>query len=174
MKPRLTIITALLLAAAGIAAAQDRRDGERQPRPPMPPVPPVLAMFDGDRNGELSEKEIDAASDVLAKLDRNGDGKITREEMRPPRGEGDRPPRDNEPKGPPPNGRQVPPLIAALDSNKDGRISAAEMNDAPEALKKLDGNGDGELTPDEFGAPRPPRQHPDGPPPAQDGGPGVE
>jgi hypothetical protein len=169
MKPRAITITALLLAAAGIAGAQNRRDGDRPQRPPMPPIPPILAFFDSNRDGEISEDEIDAASDKLAELDRNDDGKITRDEIRPPRGEGDRPPRDGEPKGPPPNGRQVPPLIGALDADKDGKISAEEMENAPEALKELDKNGDGELTPDEFGPPRPPRFHPDGPPPGEEG-----
>lgn len=171
MKPKAITITALLLAAAGVACAQNRRDGERPQRPPMPPIPPILAFFDTDRDGEISEDEIDAASDKLAELDRNEDGRITREEMKPPRGEGDRPPRDGEPKGPPPHGRQVPPLIGALDADKDGKISTGEMENAPEALKELDGNGDGELTPDEFGPPPPPpRFRPDGPPPGEEGG----
>jgi hypothetical protein len=167
MKPKTTLITAMLLAATGIAGAQNRRDGER---PPMPPVPPILAIFDTDRDGEISEEEIDAAADKLAELDRNDDGRITRDEMRPPRGEGDRPPRNDEPRNPPPGGRPVPPLIGALDADQDGIISTDEMENAPEALKELDANGDGELTPEEYGPPRPPRFHPDGPPPGDEGG----
>ncbi len=46
------------------------------------------------------------------------------------------------------------PIIAALDLNKDGVIEAEEIAKASESLKKLDKNGDGKLTPDEF---RPPR-----------------
>ncbi|QDT58907.1 transaldolase/EF-hand domain-containing protein [Stieleria bergensis] len=35
------------------------------------------------------------------------------------------------------------PIIAALDTNKDGRLSRDEISNAPAALKKLDKNGDG-------------------------------
>src|ERR1051326_9162468 len=45
-------------------------------------------------------------------------------------------------------------MIGALDANHDGVIDADEIANAVEALKKLDKNGDGKLTPDEFlGAP---------------------
>jgi hypothetical protein len=45
-------------------------------------------------------------------------------------------------------------LIGALDANHDGVIDADEIANAVEVLKKLDKNGDGKLTPDEFlGAP---------------------
>lgn len=40
------------------------------------------------------------------------------------------------------------PLSMALDAN--GEISAEEMDNAAAALKKLDQNGDGKLTPDEL------------------------
>ena len=57
------------------------------------------------------------------------------------------------PDGPP--HRPPPPLIMALDLNKDGVISADEIAKAAESLKKLDKNGDGQLTPDELRPPRP-------------------
>ena len=41
------------------------------------------------------------------------------------------------------------PVLAALDTNKDGVISAEEIANAPAALKKLDKNGDGKITEDE-------------------------
>jgi hypothetical protein len=50
--------------------------------------------------------------------------------------------------------RPVMPIIAALDLNKDGTIDAEEIAKASEALKKLDKNGDGKLTPDEYLPPR--------------------
>lgn len=51
---------------------------------------------------------------------------------------------------------EPPPLIAALDANKDRVIDADEIANAAEALKALDKNGDGKLTVEEFAPPRPP------------------
>jgi len=51
--------------------------------------------------------------------------------------------------------RQPPPIIGALDANQDGEIDATEIANASAALKKLDKNGDGKLTPDEFMGARP-------------------
>jgi len=62
-------------------------------------------------------------------------------------------PQGGPPMGPPPGQRPPPPVIAALDTNKDGVISASEIANASDALKSLDKNGDGQLTQDEL---RPP------------------
>ena len=66
----------------------------------------------------------------------------------------DLPPRD----GPPGEHerRPPPPIIAALDTNHDGILSAEEIANASASLLKLDKNGDGQLTPDELRPPRPP------------------
>ncbi len=69
-----------------------------------------------------------------------------------------RPPkREREPREKPP----LPPLPLqhALDADRDGIISAAEIEKAPDALRSLDKNKDGKLTPNEFLPPLP-----DGPP----------
>jgi hypothetical protein len=52
---------------------------------------------------------------------------------------------------------QVPFVVATLDSNHDGIIDAAEINNAREALKGLDKNADGKLTAAELRRPRPTR-----------------
>jgi hypothetical protein len=76
------------------------------------------------------------------------------------------PPAERPQRGP----RMVPPVIAALDTNKDGSLSAEEITNAPAALKSLDKNADGQLTAEEI-QPRPARagkggaERPDGPPP---------
>jgi hypothetical protein len=49
----------------------------------------------------------------------------------------------------------VPPIIAALDANQDGKIDASEITNASAALRTLDKNNDGELTMDEIHGPRP-------------------
>ena len=69
---------------------------------------------------------------------------------------------DEKKDGPPPGGpggpgnRPMPPLIVALDANKDGEIDATEIANASAALKSLDKNGDGKLTADEIRPPRGP------------------
>jgi hypothetical protein len=63
-----------------------------------------------------------------------------------------------EPGGPPqggqggPGGRAqgVPPVMEALDLNKDGRLDRDELGKAAESLKKLDANGDGTIGPEEY------------------------
>jgi len=59
--------------------------------------------------------------------------------------------------GPGMGGHRPPPspVIMALDANHDGIIDAAEIANAPAALKTLDKNGDGKLTPDELRPQRP-------------------
>ena len=92
--------------------------------------------------------------------------------------------------GPPMRGQRPPPpaIVGALDANHDGVIDATEIANASAALKSLDKNGDGKLTPDEFMGPRPQRpggqgrgpggnfggdgnNMPPGPPPGDAGGP---
>ena len=92
------------------------------------------------------------------------------------RPEGQRPPgRDGGPGGPG-GPRMLSPIMEALDLNKDGTIDADELAKASESLKKLDKNGDGKITPEEY---RP--QRPGGPGgegrrggPGGQGGPGGE
>lgn len=87
-----------------------------------------------------------------------GPGRSGPEHRGPEReGRGDDGPRGDRrgpPEGHPPGGN---PLMEALDPNHDHVISAEEIQAAATALLKLDKNGDGELSEDEF--------RPDGPPP---------
>lgn len=63
------------------------------------------------------------------------------------------------------------PVLETFDTDRDGEVSAAEMENAGAALAALDSNGDGVLSADEL--PRPPRRGPHehgrpGPPPRHD------
>lgn len=67
--------------------------GQRGNRPP----PPLIAALDANHDGVIDADEIANASKALKTLDKNGDGKLTQEELRPPRPEG-----GQGPDGPPP------------------------------------------------------------------------
>jgi len=101
-------------------------------------VNPVLAALDADNDGTISESEMTNSSSALKKLDRNGDGNLTPDELLP----------DQE-------SVQAAIIFMRLDSNGDGRISKAERaaeNAGPlrEVLESADGNHDGVTTEDEL------------------------
>lgn len=172
-------LTALLLgASAGLAAAQsDSGPGPGPGGPPggrghRPPPLPIMISLDTNHDGVLDANEIANASAALLTQDKNGDGKLTREEYMPAPPNGKAPPA-----GQNGNRRQhpMPPIVAALDANHDGVIDADEIANASAALKTMDKNGDGKLTQEEL---RPAHQGPppggdfDGPPPMDDAPPG--
>jgi Ca2+-binding EF-hand superfamily protein len=132
----------------------------------------------GRRGGEPGETAAPSADEMVKTLmafDKNGDGKLTRDEL-PERMQGlfDRADTDKDgvltgeevrkaaqAAGAPASGERegrrggdrsffrLDPILAALDTNGDSEISAAEIAAAPTALKKLDANGDGQLSANE-------------------------
>lgn len=145
----------LLLAPAN-TEAQEGSFGQQgqfdQNRPPHPPPSPVIMALDSDRDHEFSAAEISSAAESLLTLDKNGDGKLSGDELRP--NHPGNPPMDAQenddrkmeqesghPQGPPPD-----PIMMLLDINRDAELSSAEITGAVEALKTLDQNGDGKLT----------------------------
>ncbi|MFM7055549.1 MAG: hypothetical protein ACKO2P_01360 [Planctomycetota bacterium] len=86
------------------------------------------------------------------------------DESRPP-GPPEGAPRDNRGPGAPGEGRgrRPPnPLSETFDADRNGEISPEEIASAADALKKLDANNDGKLTPDELRPPGPPPGGPEG------------
>lgn len=97
------LLVALLLGvSAALALAQDEPQGPGGNRPPRQggqggPGPgggqrmmggPLMAALDANKDGTIDEKEIANASAALKSLDKNGDGKLTAEEIRPQRPQG--------------------------------------------------------------------------------------
>ena len=93
------LITALVLGlTAGAAIGQDNNAPPRRPeRPPREAAPgnpvrrpmmmPLFAVLDANRDGIIDEAEINNAPAALRTLDKNKDGKLTLDELRPPRPE---------------------------------------------------------------------------------------
>ena len=146
--------------------------GGRPMRPPgeeeIPPIPPPTAeeltatfmMFDANKNGQLEKKEVpERMRGLFERGDTNNDGVLTRAEIvvlaeanrqqaggRGPGGPGG-------PGGRGRGGGPPDPAWNALDTDHDGEISAAEINNAVASLKTLDKNGDGQITEDEVALP---------------------
>ncbi len=119
----------LVLATVAIIHAQGPRERPRY----------VLQALDLDHDGQLSAKEIQAASTSLLTLDKNGDGELTPDELEPPR----------------PNSGATPDQLAtqlmAFDKNNDGVLTPDELPARLQSLfTRADTNHDGKLTPEEI------------------------
>jgi len=146
IKAALGLVSLAIGAFPAYAQNYGPQDGGGPPRHHRPPPLPLMLALDVNHDGIIDSNEIANASAELLTLDKNGDGQLTQEEYLPPR-----PPNADSTFRPPPS-----PLIEALDVNHDGIIDSNEIANAPAELKKLDKNGDGKLTRDEF-CPPPPR-----------------
>lgn len=112
---------------------------------PMGRMNPLLQALDADKNGELSAEEIANAPAALKKLDKNGDGKLTADELRPAFREGERGgPRAD-------NSAEVLASLMGFDKNADGKLTADEL---PERMKNIiaraDTDKDGAATKEEL------------------------
>jgi len=183
--PKLILFLCGALTLPGIALAQDDEQDARQRRPGPPPVPPIFRALDKDKDGTLSEAEIKATPDVLLKLDIDGDGQVTRREIaeflrenrperplrpdRPDRPERpirpgnaerpNRPERANRPDRPQNAERpfaMAPVMFRLFDTDRDGVLSAAEIDASVEILSAMDKDGDGQISMREFRAAMPP------------------
>lgn len=123
-----------------------------------PPKPPLISALDLDNNGIISSSEMENAKSSLLILDKNNDGQLSFEELRPNEQNrmGHGPMRNNRDSDHMNNregsmeNRPKPPIHRALDTDGDGTISSMELENAVYALKKLDKNDDGKLTFDEL------------------------
>ena len=96
----------------------------------------LFRMIDADRDGKLSDAEIQAFGDKIKGADADKDGYVTAEEARAAVREGFAK-------------RAGKAFIEKHDANKDGQVTPDEFTNE-ERFKKLDTNGDGAITLDDF------------------------
>lgn len=120
---------------------------------------PLLNALDQNRDGELSEDEIDLAVASLKKLDRNGDRRLDASELRPnfpgqgPQGVPGNPTPPGTPGTPGPQGNPAAMLerLNGMDKNGDGKLSRDELPEPLQAmLERFDRNTDGSLDQEEL------------------------
>ncbi|MEM7164080.1 MAG: hypothetical protein AAF581_01375 [Planctomycetota bacterium] len=140
----LAMVAAVGLGSAMLTTAQppepsdERRRSDRAAR--------IMERFDENGDGKLEKGEVpEMMWERIAGLDGNNDGAITADEINSATGNrGERGERR----------RRGNPIVDALDTDKDGKLSKAEIAAASASLLTLDKNGDGELTNDELRGPR--------------------
>ena len=162
MRIAFTLTLGLFLSLTA-ALAQDDHGPERAGQQPgfggrgpgggrFPQLNIGFTTIDTNANGILEPEEIDAAPKSLAKLDKDGDGQITSDEVRmslPQR----RPRRDEDREGGAPTNfvEDFVKTLMAFDANGDGKLSRSELPERFQGIfDRADANKDGFLTPDEI------------------------
>lgn len=135
------LVVGVCLALVSAAAADEqKKDVRRDPSR-------FFEQFDKNKDGFIDRSEApERLKDRVDQLDKNGDGKLSKEELgrvlarfgaaQPAGAAGD-------------------PLFKLLDANGDGKLSKEELQNAPKLLERLDKNKDGFLDREET-VPAPP------------------
>lgn len=110
---------------------------------------PILAAVDADHDGTISAAELKAAPAALKSLDKNGDGQLTQDELRPAFARGG--------SGGGPGATQAPSAdelvktLMAFDKDGDGKLSKPELPERMQGLfDRADADKDGFLTAEEL------------------------
>ena len=146
-------------AAAGLAWRQERDPMQGGRGPGGPGMSPVFAALDADRDGTVSAAELVGAPVALKTLDRNGDGQLSADEIRPAfgpggpggRGPGGRGGRDEPGETPPTSPDELTATLMGFDRNNDGKLTRAEVPERLQGLfDRVDADKDNTLTADEL------------------------
>lgn len=135
IRNRMLILTLMLSLATGIAAVVHAQPG------PAPQGADVFDRLDANADGKIDRTEFRGTDENFARMDQDGDGCITREEL------GQAAPRMG--------ARAVDPtarwqqMLTRFDANEDGVISADEFQGPEQAMRALDANNDGTITQEE-------------------------
>ncbi len=114
-------------------AAQEQRG------PGGPPLDIIFRALDQNQDGVLSKVELAGSVAALKSLDKDGDGELREQELRPMRGGG---------RGP---GEMIGHLFEENDANHDGKLSKAEMPERmQEMFARADVDKDGSVTKEEL------------------------
>lgn len=142
-------------------------EGRPGPRGPEggPGFGGLFGQADADEDGKVSKAEFDAAqARMFERLDGDGDGYITREElpgrfggpMAGPQGREGRPERGDRPGARDPQERRqmARRLLAGADADGNGKVTLEEIQAVrpefpEEAFQRMDTNGDGVISPDD-------------------------
>lgn len=116
-------------------------------------------MLDRNKDGKVTRDEVpeQARQRLMPLFERLGKEELTLADLERG-GDGDRPDPNRQPG---PGGPRGPVFMRLLDTDRDGRISKSEWAKASEIFGQLDANGDGELDPRELMGPPPEEMSPD-------------
>jgi Ca2+-binding EF-hand superfamily protein len=159
MMQRLVLPAFVLLAVFAVRAQEPPRQGG----PGGFGLPRGFAIFqalDTDHDNTLTAAEIDAAPAALKAMDKNGDGKVTADEIPMPAGRGRGEGRGrggsgvgDEAPAAPPTPDDMAATLMAFDRNKDGKLTKAEVPERMQGMfDRVDSNHDGVLTAEEIKA----------------------
>ncbi|MFN5537444.1 MAG: hypothetical protein ACK5EN_18420, partial [Planctomyces sp.] len=119
--------------------AQDAPEGGRGGVRQRMGAAPLMQALDADQYGSLSPAEIENAAKALAKLDKNGDGTLSTDELRPAQGgpgDAGRPPgapgRPGQAGGAM-TGEMLTRMFETRDADKDGKLTGDEI---PERMRQ--------------------------------------